>query len=89
MWARCGVGAVGQGARARRAPDTAPHAIPPLLHATQEVRLLLSLLVRRHRLRLHYPDVLRRLDRMFPFISPAKGADLVYLEPREVPAPAA
>ncbi len=50
---------------------------------------MLALVVRKHRLRLEHPDVLQRLDRMFPFLVPAKGTDLVHLEPREVPAHAA
>lgn len=50
--------------------------------ALQEVKLLLSMVLRKYRLRLHTPDMLLRCERLFPFFLPAKGTDTVLLEPR-------
>ncbi|PNW77221.1 hypothetical protein CHLRE_10g427350v5 [Chlamydomonas reinhardtii] len=47
-----------------------------------EVKLLLSMVLRKYRLRLHTPDMLLRCERLFPFFLPAKGTDTVLLEPR-------
>ncbi|KAG2497926.1 hypothetical protein HYH03_004188 [Edaphochlamys debaryana] len=50
---------------------------------TMEVKLMIALAVRRWRLELEVPDVLRRADRIFPFVLPAKGTDGMRLIPRE------
>lgn len=55
----------------------------------QELKLMLSLVMRRYRLRLRCPDMLGRCTRLFPFLMPARGTDTVVLEAREAPAAAA
>ncbi|KAG2440483.1 hypothetical protein HYH02_010362 [Chlamydomonas schloesseri] len=46
-----------------------------------EVKTMLALLLRRHRLRLHTPDMLGRADKLIT-LKPAPGTDTVLLEPR-------
>ncbi|GIL92804.1 hypothetical protein Vretimale_19235 [Volvox reticuliferus] len=47
-----------------------------------EVKLLLTLVMRRFRLELEVPDMMRRLAAQFPYVVPAKGTDGMRLVPR-------
>ncbi len=60
------------------------HAAPGVGPCTQEVKLLLALVMRKFRLELETPDMLTRAQ-LFPYTVPAKGTDGMRLIPREQP----